>query len=950
MAAFVVLVALVAGVLAPGAAPGQDSDQEPNVSDTADIEAAAPLWSAVMVVGEPSQSRGHAYVGYSSFKRSGTLEPTGFNYLGERVTVLALAYSATAHKLGLAVNRELASELVLRVDGVEFAVADAALLESRLVSHVVHEWDATELDWAVGDTVDAAIGPAAPVPETPPPDDPSETPLPDVPETPPPTNLRAWANDNGTISLAWDAPDGHTVDGYQILRRKPTDGQDELSIHVYDTGTAATSYVDTTIDSSVRHTYRVKALYGEAESEVSNYATAVARTPAAPENLTATANADGSVTLNWDAPGYDGIAGYRILRRRPSLGELTLGVHEADTESTDTAYTDTRVTVGTRHIYRVRAIIVGGRQSEVSNSTRTVPLAPPPVPETPNIVGVAGDPTALHASVADITSAPPGAVFTYQWIAVSGEAESDIDGATGEQYEADLADGYDGYKVRVGYTDGVGRQQTLTSPATAIRQHVASYGALMPDLVSTAPKQAELVRAGAGEVRLLAADGTDQARTNDEPMLMLRFASTIDNIGDGPLDVSGDPQLVDPADDTSHDTWQRLQTSDDGWLKLTKPPIRYETADGHNHFHIMSVAEYSLWDEAGRIRIRTSPKVGFCLVDSYPLHGRTPSATHRYGDPCGRDTPGATALRMGVSAGMQDLYRREMAFQWVDVSDLAPGRYRLAGQTDPDDVIWESDETNNGIVLSDNVQTVPGYVATPQHTVAESGATEVTLRADTHGTPGPLRFRVVQAPGNGTLDVELMAALDSATVTYTPDEGFEGSDSFQFEAFDQNSGFPRTPVRATVTVRVEAPDDTSLDAGDTSADDGGTPADNGGTSADNDKRASDPAPLTAVLDQVPQTHDGTSEFTVRLMLSEEITLSYTAVRDAVFDVTAGTVVGARRLTRGSNRGWIVRIQPAGADDVRIAVAAGGPCSRKGALCASDNRALSTPLEAVIRGP
>ena len=974
-AAAVVVLVLLAALLPAGAGAQDPINGETGLGSNSDGLRAegteqGAVWSAEMVVGEPGQSRGHDYLGYSFFKRSGALEPTGFDYGGERVTVLALAYSATAQKLGLAASAELADELVLQVGGVEFELGEADVRRSPHVTHVVHEWDTSVLDWAVGDSFDVAL--AVPPPAIP--EDPEETvtseetePEATAPPTPPPANLRAWANANGTITLRWDAPDDETVDGYRILRRRPTEGQDELEVHVDDTGTVETTYVDTTIVSSVRHTYRVKALYGEDESEESNYATTVARTPGQPRNLTAAVNEDGSITLNWDAPGYDGIAGYRILRRRPSLGEVVLEVHDADTESAETAYTDTRVTTGTRHVYRVAAVIVGGRLSETSNSARAVPLAPPPPPENPSIAGVAGDPTALRASVADITSAPQDAEFAYQWVAVSGDAESDIDGATGQAYRADLADGYDAYRVRVSYTDGRGQQQTLTSGATPIRQHVVSHAAAMPDLASAAPGQAELVSAGAGEVRLLPADGTDQARTNEQPMLLLRFASSIDNIGNGPLDVAGNPRLADPSDDTSHDAWQRTRTSDDGWVSLTRPPIRYETADGHDHFHIMGVAEYSLWDEAGQTRVLTSPKAGFCLVDSYPLNGRTPpSGENQYHGDCGRGSPGAAELRMGISAGMQDLYRRDMAFQWVDVSDVAPGRYRLAGQTDPDDAIWESDETNNGVVLSQQVQTVPGYVAVAQNVQAQPGANAVILRANTYGTPGALRFRVVKEPSNGTLDVELNAALDRATVTYTPDERFAGRDSFEFEAFDETSEFPRTPARATVAIQVEAAaDQTPKAPGGSGADQtpkapGGSGADQtpkapGGSGADQAPKApggsgADPPPLTASLEQVPHAHDGSSEFSVRLILSEEVPLSYITVRDAVFDVAAGTVVGASRLTRGSNRGWVVRIQPAGRADVRVAVAAGGPCSRNGAICADDGRALSTPLEAVIRGP
>ena len=78
--------------------------------------------------------------------------------------------------------------------------------------------------------------------------------------------------------------------------------------------------------------------------------------PEPPRNLTATVNPDGSVTLNWDAPDDDSVTGYQILRRRPREGEKTLLVYVDDTGSTATSYTDSNLTAGTRHVYRVKAI------------------------------------------------------------------------------------------------------------------------------------------------------------------------------------------------------------------------------------------------------------------------------------------------------------------------------------------------------------------------------------------------------------------------------------------------------------------------------------------------------------------------------------------------------------------------------------------------------------------
>ena len=68
------------------------------------------------------------------------------------------------------------------------------------------------------------------------------------------------ANSDGSITLSWDAPDDDTITGYQILRRRPYFGEDELLIYVADTGSAATSYTDTEATPKVRHVYRVKAI------------------------------------------------------------------------------------------------------------------------------------------------------------------------------------------------------------------------------------------------------------------------------------------------------------------------------------------------------------------------------------------------------------------------------------------------------------------------------------------------------------------------------------------------------------------------------------------------------------------------------------------------------------------------------------------------------------------
>ena len=82
--------------------------------------------------------------------------------------------------------------------------------------------------------------------------------------------------------------------------------------------------------------------------------------PSAPTGLTATVNSNGSITLTWNNPNDDTITGYQILRRRLAEGEGTLSVYVANTNRADTTYTDTDVTAGTQHVYRIKAINSAG--------------------------------------------------------------------------------------------------------------------------------------------------------------------------------------------------------------------------------------------------------------------------------------------------------------------------------------------------------------------------------------------------------------------------------------------------------------------------------------------------------------------------------------------------------------------------------------------------------------
>ena len=200
---------------------------------------------------------------------------------------------------------------------------------------------------------------------------------------------------------------------------------------------------------------------------------ATADPPGAPRNLTGAANADGTVTLRWDAPDDDSVTGYQILRRRPTEGEKTLLVHVNDTGSAATEYTDRDVTPDVRHAYRVKAINAVGlsRQSDFVNVTPVQPAQPAQnnaATGRPSIGGTTQVGETLTADTSGIADADGliGATYSYQWKRSDGSTDTDIQHATGPTYTLVEADEGQTIKVRVTFSDDAGNETTLTSVAT----------------------------------------------------------------------------------------------------------------------------------------------------------------------------------------------------------------------------------------------------------------------------------------------------------------------------------------------------------------------------------------------------------------------------------------------------------------------------------------------------
>ena len=108
-------------------------------------------------------------------------------------------------------------------------------------------------------------------------------------------------------------------------------------------------------------------------------------------------------------------------------------------------------------------------------------------------------------------------------------------------------------------------------------------------------------------------------------------------------------------------------------------------------------------------------------------------------------------------------------------------------------------------------------------------------------------------------------------------------------------------------------------------------------------------PLTAELQNVPESHNGEDAFTFRILFSEPVTVGYQALKEDSFEISDGTITRARRVNgRNDLRQFTVR--PSSDLDVAIVLPADRPCDDEGAICTSDGKRLSNRLALTVPGP
>jgi len=182
----------------------------------------------------------------------------------------------------------------------------------------------------------------------------------------------------------------------------------------------------------------------------------------------------------------------------------------------------------------------------------------------------------------------------------------------------------------------------------------------------------------------------------DDVGWVLRFTNTVANVGQGPLELQGDPNT---SAGEEHPIFQNFYDAD-GILTESKQVATDTTYHAeHNHYHFTDFgASVLLERKAGSNRYRatsmTGAKTSFCIEDVVEDLGEGDSE-QTYTE-CGTDL-------QGLTPGWSDIYASDLWGQWIVIGDkpLADGKYGLKSTVDPLNLLDEGAkkrEKNNSAI------------------------------------------------------------------------------------------------------------------------------------------------------------------------------------------------------------------------------------------------------------
>ncbi|XP_061673496.1 protein-lysine 6-oxidase-like [Syngnathoides biaculeatus] len=128
---------------------------------------------------------------------------------------------------------------------------------------------------------------------------------------------------------------------------------------------------------------------------------------------------------------------------------------------------------------------------------------------------------------------------------------------------------------------------------------------------------------------------------------------------------------------------QRVKNQGTADFLPNKASYSWEWHSCHNHFHSMDdFSLYELVDGETQKAVAEGHKASFCLEDTSCEAGYY----RRYA---------CTSHTQGLSPGCYDTYNADIDCQWIDITDVAPGKYVLKVTVNPKKKVQESNFANN---------------------------------------------------------------------------------------------------------------------------------------------------------------------------------------------------------------------------------------------------------------
>jgi hypothetical protein len=168
--------------------------------------------------------------------------------------------------------------------------------------------------------------------------------------------------------------------------------------------------------------------------------------------------------------------------------------------------------------------------------------------------------------------------------------------------------------------------------------------------------------------------------SNENGRSLLRFTSTVGNLGMGPLELyggatSGDKQQVFQRIFTGTSTYYDREA---GW---------FAWHEAHRHIHFDRFALYLLQPITVTGSGKASEKTTFCVMDSVKVAKLPGMPKKAYYRTCGS--------QQGMSVGWADVYAYYLAGQYFDITGAPYGKYKILIEADPNNRIVESNDNDN---------------------------------------------------------------------------------------------------------------------------------------------------------------------------------------------------------------------------------------------------------------